>query len=652
LATALGSRSEAQTPPVIVDAHSTRLERRSARDAAADSVVIRQEELATPGTSTAQILSKTTGAQIRQSGGTLEPSQIVLRGGTSAQLPVYLGDVLLNDETQGATDLSLLPPLALDRIEVYRGHAPVFAEQLGMSGALVLEPRYPKGTHAWSRISVGRYGAQEQWLGGANSGATAGTLVLVGRSEQRNDYPYLDDRGTTENTDDDRTVRRSNAAVVNYDVFASGYVRPNPNVGLRFFMQSLDRRQGITGLGVIPARLSRGHTERQLYALSAVMPCHSTVPADRCRIQLSSQASIGRFLLTDPALELGYGSVSIDQSTTMVGERLRVEHRVGDSLRWGNLLSLKQTRLQTRDDSSTTLDALRSTANLGTDAVWEIDPDVTLLLLFRGRAERTEAAGMVRTTLDPTARIGTVVQLTSSVSLSGNVGRYLRTPTLGELYGLGPFMRGNDGLRPEAGFGEDVLLRYRRAFGPLLVLGDVSAYHQMLTDLVAWQRSSFGQIRPYNVGRARLLGSDLRLAGEWRETLRLETTSSFLDPRDTTDERAYTNDVLPYRSRWVQTASLDARWPLGWAPPWLRDAGVWSRYRHQSSRFAVSAGNAVLPASSSLDVGGRVALSRVPLSFRGQIANLLNQRSFDLLGMPLPGMTWAISAELDWELAP
>ncbi|MGC4070063.1 MAG: TonB-dependent receptor plug domain-containing protein [Polyangiaceae bacterium] len=110
VATAVVVRSEAQVTPVIVDAHTTKSDRRSSRDATTDSVVVRQEELATPGTSTAQILSKTTGAQIRQSGGTLEPTQLVLRGGTSAQLPIYLGDVLLNDETQGAANLSLLPP--------------------------------------------------------------------------------------------------------------------------------------------------------------------------------------------------------------------------------------------------------------------------------------------------------------------------------------------------------------------------------------------------------------------------------------------------------------------------------------------------------------------------------------------------------------
>jgi iron complex outermembrane receptor protein len=642
----------AQTENVVVDAHTTRLDRRSTRDAATDSVVLRQEELSAPGASTAQVLSKATGAQIRQSGGTLEPAQVVLRGGSAAQLPVYLGEIPLNDETRGVADLSLLPPLVLDRIEIHRGHAPIYSDQLGMSGALVLEPRFPKGTRAWSRLSVGRYGAQEQWLGGATTGRSAGGLVLVGRSEQRNDYPYLDDRGTTENTEDDRTIRRSNADVVNYDVFASGFVQPNENVRIRYFMQGLDRRQGVTGLGVIPARLARGHTERQHYTLSAAMPCAVRIPKDRCRVQLSSQASLGRFMLDDPSLELGYGSVRVEQSTAMVGERLRVEHRFGDRLKFGTLVSFRQTRVRTRDATSTVLDALRSTAQMGADGVLAVAPDFTLMLVFRGHAERTAAAGTHRTTLDPTARLGATVRLSSNLSLAGNLGRYVRTPTLGELYGLGPFTRGNDLLRPEAGFAEDVMLHYHRGFGAFVVFGDVSWYHQQLTDLVSWQRTSFGQIRPYNVGQARLMGSDLRLAAEWQQTLRAEATSSFLDPRDTTEGRAYTNDILPYRSRWVQTTVIEARWPRTWAGPLLREVNLWTSYRHQSSRFAVSAGNAILPSSSSLDVGGRVGLARVPVVFRGQLYNVLNQRSFDLLGMPLPGTTWALSAELDLEVSP
>ncbi len=102
-----------------------------------------ERELTRPGANAASVLSHVPGVQVSESGGSADPATASLRGATSAQTPVYLAGIRLNDDVTGSVDLSLIPVWMLGRAEIYRGNAPADSDRLGIGGAVYFEPRAP-----------------------------------------------------------------------------------------------------------------------------------------------------------------------------------------------------------------------------------------------------------------------------------------------------------------------------------------------------------------------------------------------------------------------------------------------------------------------------------------------------------------------------
>ena len=106
--------------------------------------------------------------------------------------------------------------------------------------------------------------------------------------------------------------------------------------------------------------------------------------------------------------------------------------------------------------------------------------------------------------------------LSPQVDVLANVGRYVRVPTLGELYGSSPLVQGSPGLGVERGWTADAGLR---ATLPLSErVGRLSlesfAFVRTASDLVRFRRTGLSSATPYNVAASRILGLEAALAGE------------------------------------------------------------------------------------------------------------------------------------------
>ena len=74
-----------------------------------------ETELSRPGATAAAILSHVPGVQVSAPGSGADLSTASVRGATSAQTPVYLAGIRLNDDVTGTADLSLVPLWMLSR---------------------------------------------------------------------------------------------------------------------------------------------------------------------------------------------------------------------------------------------------------------------------------------------------------------------------------------------------------------------------------------------------------------------------------------------------------------------------------------------------------------------------------------------------------
>ncbi len=599
-------------------------------------------ELSRPGADAAAILSHVPGVQISRTGGGADLATASLRGATSAQTPVYLAGIRLNDDLTGTADLSLVPLWMLSRAEVYRGNAPADADRLGIGGAIYFEPRVPQRSRVGAGAELGSFGQHAGFVGAELADRDDAALVSFRAASAKNDYPYLDNAGTS-GSNDDRTRARPNADYSERDAWAIGRTslgRRGARVTTVF--NAFEREQGVTGLAAVPALSARAESARLLAGLSAKLPCGAH---PGCEIVLGSQAISSSARLSDPRRELGLLVERVDSHATRVAQsaHISLSGTVLQALLAANFESERLTL-----DGGRTLRATRSTSSARAGLSAALGEHLGLSALGAVSCELTRGPDQAQScaALMPAGRVGVRVKW-GVVEVRGNVGHYTRVPTLGELYGVSALVRGSSALVAERGTSSDLGARWEGEIGPLRAYVDAFGFARHVSELIAYRRSSLGAIQPYNVGSARLLGAELEASAEWARHVRSLLSLTLLDPRDTTGSRHLNNDLVPYQSRLLGSVLLEGYFELGL--PLIRRGGLDARLSYRGSRLADPAGLLVLPASSELDLGATLQCGGASqFSARLAVDDVLDTRHFDFIGYPVPGRSWHLALEAWW----
>ena len=274
----------------------------------------------------------------------------------------------------------------------------------------------------------------------------------------RNDYPYLDDNGTRFVAGDDHVARRSNADATSYDVWAIGRDRVAPRAEVLALSNVFIREQGVTGFSTVRVYDARLKTT----AGSRCAVHDRTLPGLRKRLRgrMSYRARILGARGDEPPHRSAPGS-----GPGMIrGERWRALLAAGAASyarpRARASLALWQQAERLRIDSDRRSPAAaKRLGMMGAASVqWEASDIWHLFALGALDCEGTGENGSVSTcgALEPSARLGVSVALGPEARLYANIGRYVRVPTLGELFGLSSALRGSPSLVPETGISADL----------------------------------------------------------------------------------------------------------------------------------------------------------------------------------------------------
>src|SRR5450755_609121 len=252
------ARADGESEIIVTGEKSTR----PTRDPTVAATRVDATDLSRPGASAAAILAHVPGVQVSATGSASDLATASVRGASSAQTPVYLAGIRLNDDVTGTADLSLVPLWMLSRAEIYRGNAPADADRLGIGGAVYFEPRLPRASRVGAGGTIGSFGESSGWVGAELADRGDGALVAFRGSTAQNDYPYVDDAGTAR-TSDDRTLSRLNADYTAREAWAIGRTSLGER-GARVttVFNAFDREQGVTGLSAVPALFARAETAR------------------------------------------------------------------------------------------------------------------------------------------------------------------------------------------------------------------------------------------------------------------------------------------------------------------------------------------------------------------------------------------------------
>jgi iron complex outermembrane receptor protein len=624
---------------------------RASRDDFAASAVLRGSALAAPGLGAQELLRGETGVASQDTGGYGSLSTASVRGSSAAQLPVFLAGVRVNDDLTGVADLSLVPLWLLSRVEIYRGNAPLEADPWGIGGAVFFEPRRPRGTEAALGLEAGSFGYRGVHVRAGAGGGKAAALFGVRATEAHNRYPFVDDRGTRFDASDDREVVRENADVSGLDAWALATVEFE-RATTHLLAHEFSREQGVAGLGTAALRAARVRTRRSLYGARISWDASPDV-----QVQQSVSAMRSQSTFDDPLFEMALGAPRLDveasraEGTALVRWRAFSHGQLAAHVRAAReALSLLSGPRTGRDaGGSEAGDSDRLTTRVALAWTHLFASRVKTLATVAVEPQRTQQVGAARegdTRIAPAARVSASARL-GPLELVTNLGTYFRQVTLGELYGFSGAVRGNPALVPERSFGGEVGVVWPDAVRVrhLRIGGSAYAYARAVQDLVAYRRTSFGFVSPYNVGRGRMLGVE----AEWRVEVAEQWTTrvglTLLDPRDASDARAAGNDLLPFQSRLY--ATITSRW----AVPGVRALGldqldVGVQYQHQASRFADPAGLVVIPAQGNLSADVSALLCQRHLQVQVRATNLLGQDRFDTIGYPLPGRAVYAASEV------
>ncbi|MBN2714787.1 MAG: TonB-dependent receptor [Deltaproteobacteria bacterium] len=620
--------------------------------AAGESIDV--SELNSRNTTVSEVLGPGVGIQVRSAGGPGSYTTAHIRGSDAAQVLIFIDGILLNSGGFSTVNLSDLTLEMFDRVDVYRGTTPVSLGLGSIGGAISLNTG--NGSNETTEYSAG-YGSWHSGKATALHRSTTGRVdvfALVSVMGSRGDFKYLNRNGTELNTTDDEIVRRKN----NEQQSVSTLLKLSTYVGkMRLtFLNSLHmKNQGVAGIDSVPVEKASLFCLRELAAVQGEREWNK---------QQSLMWSLGyiqqqnRF--EDPLDEIGVGH----QHSHAIAHTV-----LGHSIwHFGTRKYQFATRVEGSLDTFDFVDAqdllplkpgYRQRLGGGIDFSWIPQNGLKIVPSLRSQADRYTAElppamgeQKVRTIELSDQHImpslGISWQLTRRHRFLSNVGKYLRTPDLFELFGDRGTVVGNPELKAEEGLNADAGIKYTFEANTDTAVNTAQIYAGTFgtwsEQLIAFVQNSQNTIRAENVHAARILGLEISAEATLWSHLSLSGNYTYMQTVNRSEIGFYAGNRLPGRPIHEAYLKSTLKGTIGSVRNelWLDVDYAGNNFLDQANFTQDVLGRALLGA------GWQLEIIPAKLTVTLEIKNLLNsillkdstgrQRPLrDYLAFPLPG---------------
>ena len=469
---------------------------------------------ATPASAdVASVVEGAAGTTVHRMGGLGDFAAVSLRGSSLRQVEVFLDGVPLNPDGAAVVNLAELPLGAFERIEVWRGNAPVRFGAAPLGGVINLVPGEAEG----GRVSLA-YGSWDTGRAHASAAGRRGNLdgqAFAEAFSTRGDLRYFDDNATLYNLTDDHFRTRDN----NDKLQLSAVARGRLVVGdwrVTLADAPLWRDEGLPGSANLPASTARMRTGRNL-AVARAEVCGPSWVGEVSAWHLRRDEA-----LDDPDGELdGTPRLEHDQLDT-VGVRASASWAPTAWLQPSASVGGRWEGVEVSDpkggDDAPPRARLAGSVAIGAD-VRLFRERLTLSPVLQLSALDNRELGTTSTTQDGVSpgaepfvgsvdpRLGVLVRPLPALALKANAGHYLRPPDLVELFGNHATLEGNSELRPETGWQFDVGARATlpdRA--PVTGSAELGAFWLLSEDRIVWLQNSQRSFTPVNFGETWVQG--------------------------------------------------------------------------------------------------------------------------------------------------
>ncbi|MFO7564231.1 MAG: TonB-dependent receptor [Enhygromyxa sp.] len=648
-----------------------------------------------PADDLARVISRAPGVTVRSIGGLGQFGAVSIRGSTSSQVPIFLDGAPLAGGDAGQVDLSSQPLDALARVEIYRGYVPIRFGSAAIGGAVDLVGAVHRGPARLSLVGgFGSFLTREARVGYATALSRRLSIAArVGYAGSRGDFPYFDDGNTPRLEHDDGILRRANN---HYDRGFAQLRLDGRFAGLRIAHQNLGwwKQQGIPGTASAPSN----HASQRTLALRSITRARRELELPAAYVEWVGSAAIEQRVFRDPLGQVGLAADD-EHALTLDGwisPRLRVPLWTGAWIELvaearGEWIEIDE-RVDDRSDhapspNSSPLasgDATRSRSSAAAgleleqwlfERRWSIAAGVRADLAANRfsvppGAGEVDDLGRDELTLGVTPRIGTKLALIDGLDLRASGGRYLRFPSLSELFGDRGYMVGNEGLRPESGTKLDggVVFEREHILGrELSLFAELAGFATWSEDLIQWVRSG-PVVRPLNVAGARVRGLEAGLSlRAFGRDLAVDGAYTLLDSRNDSPEAEQRGKPLPGRPRHsvLVRPSGGHRFVVGRRSVALEPRGFYE-LEWIAGSFLDLSGRVELPPrflhaiGVSLRIADRIELTLEGRNLGDQLDALIRPEHgpptpyrapiSDFIGFPLPGRSAWATVRIDFDL--
>jgi len=589
------------------------------------------------------VVRESPGARVTNTGGMGASSTVSLRGADGDETLVLLNEIPLVTPDGGAFDLSVFPAELFERIEVYRGGAPVWLGSGAIGGVVRLIPRTAERTAGNVGTGIGSYRTWQ--LDGAaevsESARIRGRSAVVLRGT-RGDYPYVDDKGTRFDSSDDETRRRKNAQHAE----ASGYQDLEVRVGggkLHLLALGNERSGGFPGPGSQPTPKIHRQSLRALVAAAFERKHGGTVQEPRARFQLTGSGAFGLDRFTDVFGQLGTSKQTETDDRSFqgfgraAGSYRPVKYLEGtligsygfDLYSPDNRFAYPQPALSTRHSVAGAAEVAFRGDLLG--ARFEIRPSARVLW-SQAELHSTRTSGQLefnQHVLAPTARVGSVLEPLRGIAFSASAATGTRLPSMFELSGDRGLVLPSPHLKPVRSTSYDGGVTLAGKAGTVFGTAEVRGFHQERRDSIAMFRTAQFQVGHENLSSVTQRGIELGGSGTFRELLAVHGSLTWLDTETALGKQ------LPFRPRRVAYVRPEAT--LRFADSAVSSASMSAEVWQRSFAFVDQPNLAYVPSCMKVALGAAVTLLGKRVRVAGRMDDVADARCTDLVGYPLPG---------------
>lgn len=621
--------------------------------------------------SVADVLDEVVGVRVRRYGGLGALATASIRASDAGQVEVYLDGVPLNAAQFGLTNLSDVALDNLQRVEVYRSHAPAAFGTGGIGGVVNLVTRDAGPRHATLSLSAGSFGTRRARALLSGTVGAAEYLVSYGRLASEGDFEFLYDPGTEQhNTADDQLRTRENNDVVQHAVLAKLEAKLR-GFELTLMDDWLLETSGNPGFGNRLYRDARDDTRRHALSGSLTTPFFLD---RRTRATVTAFHGYQRNRYTNPGNESGLPRYAKTHRSRAGGLRAALDVDLAE-LRQRLALALERKR-----ETFVPVDAnprigegfersRHTTSAVVEDALAMAGGRVRVTGSYRYRESHDNYHGPLPFGGPPTERdeahwatthgpsVGLVVSPARGLMLKAARTHHERFPTLFEIFGTGGEVRPNPELVPETGATWDggvVLHLGGHASRTARARLEVGAFRSDRDSLIVLIQDSATSFKPLNLSSARVVGVevafdvDLPIETLWLpilDRLRIEGAFTSQDARQRSDAPHYDDRWVPYASPRQLFVHTELSRRIARVPLSVRhEYRFFDRYyRDRANRPDRKVAPRRLHA-----FGARADLFSGRATLDLQIDNAFDVRVDDVYGYPTPGraVTFTVSTEL------